>query len=382
MTQEENSTATNEGYSQEQLTEFREVLSNVEEGHDSSALDNLPDDILNQVASGQGQIFDELDGLPNSNNQQSSTESETTPEPEDLNLKYKNKANEANTWKQKYESLNRKAEETLDFELKLQDPEFRSKYFGDKGYLSEDETAEIDLTVPLDEDGEPDYFDDEYQKRLNQSMSQYTKDKKAAAENAMLAQRQTLAQKGVERTFQEFEALQTKYPSLKTDKSFKELDTEFINFKKTLGSDLKRYTQDEDFRKAKESEGVFAPSELDKYLTLLDLNSKKSKYPSLEAAYRDSSLFDEHMNSRVEAKNERVADPNKFDMLGGVNKLKNEMTAPMSQGTSGGNVSGSEDDDIAFMQRWAGREHEMSATDEKAYSAIIARLDAKHGGGI
>lgn len=381
MTQE-NSEATNEGYSNEQLTGFRDVLTRVEGGHDPSALDSLPDDIIEQVASGQGQIFEALDGLPEGNNQEPSTESANQPEPEDLNLKYKRKADEANTWKQKYETLNRKSEETLDFELKLQDPEFRSKYFEDKGYMSQEEIQEIDLTVPLDEDGEPDYYDPDYMKRMNQALVQYNKDKKVSTEQAQAEQRQTLAQKSIERTFQEFDELQSKYPALKTEKTFKELDTEFIDFKKTLGVDLKRFMEDEDFRKVKEDEGVVAPSELDKYLTLLDLNGRKSKYPSLEAAYRDSSVFDEHMNSQVQPKTEQVADDNKFDMLGKVDKLKDEMT-PMGQGqAAGGSVDGSDDEDIAFMQRWAGREHEMSDSDEKQYSSIIAKLDAKFGGGI
>jgi len=381
MTQE-NSEVTNEGYSSEQLTGFRQTLDSYEESHDSAVLDSLPDDIIEQVASGQGQIFEALDGLPQGNNQQSSVESQPSPEPEDLNLKYKRKADEANTWKQKFDTLNRKAEETLDFELKLQDPEFRSKYFEGKGYTTQKEIEEIDLTVPLDEDGEPDYFDEDYQKRLNQSLSTYSKDKKAQAELERQAERASLSQKSVERTFQEFDELQGKYPSLKTEKSFKELDTEFIDFKKSLGTDLKRYMEDESFRTQKENDGIVAPRELDKYLTLLDLNSRKSKYPSLEAAYRDSSMYDEHILSQAQNKDTHTQDTNKFDMLGKVDKLKDEINQPMGQGQGGGNVGGSEDDDISFMQRWAGREHEMSDSDEKQYNTIIARLDAKHGGGI
>jgi hypothetical protein len=278
--------------------------------------------------------------------------------------------------------LNRKAEETLDFELKLQDPEFRAKYFEEKGYMSREEIEEIDLTVPLDEDGEPDYYNEDYMKRMNQALVAYNKDKKAERERVKAEQEQSLVTKSIERTFSEIGSLQDKYPALKTEKSFKELDTEFIDFKKTLGGDLKRYMEDEEFRKVKENEGVVAPSELDKYLTLLDLNSRKSKYPSLEAAYRDSDVFLEHFSSQTETKTEQV-DTNKFDMLGNVDKLKDEINSPMGQGQSaGGSVDGSDDEDIAFMQRWAGREHEMTDADEKQYNSIIAKLDAKFGGGI
>lgn len=382
MTQE-NSEVTNDGYSSEQMAGFRETFDGVESGSlPNTALEELPMEILDQVAAGEGQIFNtEEGGLEKSSNQEPAAESATTPEPEDLNLKYKNKADEANTWKQKYESLNRKHDSEMDFELKLQDPLFRKKYFEDKGYVSQEEIEDIDLTVPLDEDGEPDFYNEDYLKRMNQALVGYTKDQKARAERERTETQQTLRSKEIDRTFDEINSLQEKYPGLKTEKSFRELDTEFIDFKKKLGSDVNKYFEDSDFRSAKEQDGIVAPSDMDKYLTLLNINSRKAKYPSLEAAFRDSDEFLSHINNRTEQTESKPEVDNKFDMLGATNELKNEL-APMGQGQSGGGVEASDDDDIAFMERWAGREHEMSESDDKQYNSIIARMDAKFGGGI
>lgn len=378
MTQE-NSEATNNGYSSEELSGFRETLSKVEEGSlPKTALDELPMDIIDQVSAGEGQIFEGMDSdLAPASNPQESELSETAPEPEDLNLKYKRKADEANTWKQKFDSLERKYEASQDFEIKLKDPEFRKKYFEEQGYVSNEELEDIDLTMPLDEDGDEDFLNPEYQKKLNKVLVQYTKDRKSQAERSQAEMQQSLRQKEIDRTFSEISDLQEKYPALRTEKSFKELDTEFINFKKSLGSDLQRFMEDSDFRTAKEKEGIVAPSELDTYLTLLNINSSKSKYPSLEAAYRDSSVFDEHLNSMKQPDK----NPGKFEMLpnASTDQLKEEF-GTMGNGQSGDSgLEGDDNADLAFLERWKGREHEMTDTDEKQYDAIMARMAAKYG---
>jgi hypothetical protein len=378
MTQE-NSEATNNGYSSEELSGFRETLSKVEEGSlPKTALDELPMDIIDQVSAGEGQIFEGMDSdLAPASNPQESELSETAPEPEDLNLKYKRKADEANTWKQKFDSLERKYESSQDFELKLKDPEFRKKYFEEQGYVSNEELEDIDLTMPLDEDGDEDFLNPEYQKKLNKVLVQYTKDRKSQAERSQAEMQQSLRQKEIDRTFSEISDLQEKYPALRTEKSFKELDTEFIGFKKSLGSDLQRFMEDSDFRTAKEKEGIVAPSELDTYLTLLNINSSKSKYPSLEAAYRDSSVFDEHLNSMKQP----ADNSGKFEMLpnASTDQLKEEFDT-MGNGQSGDSgLEGDDNADLAFLERWKGREHEMTDTDEKQYDAIIARMAAKYG---
>jgi len=378
MTQE-NSEATNDGYSSDELSGFRETLSKVEEGSlPKTALDELPMEIIDQVSAGEGQIFTSMDSeLAPASDPQEASLSETAPEPEDLNLKYKRKADEANTWKQKYSSLERKYESGQDFELKLKDPEFRKKYFEEQGYVSDKELEDIDLTMPLDEDGDEDFLDPEYQKKLNKVLVQYTKDQKSRAQREQSELQQSLRQKEIDRTFSEISNLQEKYPSLKTEKSFKELDTEFIDFKRSLGSDLQRFMEDSDFRASKKNEGIVAPSELDTYLTLLNLNSNKSKYPSLEAAYRDSSVFDEHLSSTKQPAN----NSGKFDMLPpSADQIKQEMGSTMGSGQSGSSgLDGDDNADLAFLERWKGREHEMTDTDEKQYESIIARMAAKYG---
>jgi hypothetical protein len=376
--------------------EHKEILEKVDAGElPGTALDDLPDEVTDHILEGDGQFITDDDPDLSEDSNPNGTEETATNTPnslkedtdDDLGLRYREAADKANTYEQRFASAQNKLES---LEEKLNDPEFlqsKLKSLKPEEQIAEEfgEFSEEMFKPPVDEDGDPDFFDHDYQKRVAEGLQKFAKFqnnlKEREVTRAQNERQQAEVQQAsakIQKAQQEIESFQSEVPELKTERPFMEIDREFTDFKRKLGSQeaLDRYFSDESFRNQKKAEGVVPPNETDKYLRVMEIYHSRSDYPSMRAAYRDSKYFDAQLAGRSEGSQQSQSDQG----VSFADRFASAMNgSTMDQGSSGKEGQGgfSEAEDMAFLESIAGEEAFMTEEQERRYDEIMARMDQK-----
>lgn len=267
-------------------------------------LDAFPEEIQEQMLLGtfdpenlstedKGTEEDESSAVPDSDGVTSSatdnpedisegvTEKATKPEikDEDLNVKYKRKADEANSLRLRMESMKKKA---------AKDPTYAKSLLEEWG---------VDLEKLTDRNnGEPDMVsNDPVVRKLQEEQLELRR--KLEAQSAAEAKADN-----VDDVFSQVESFQKDHPEFATSKDIKELDQEYYSIVERLRSkgveDSALASYDSIAKSAKEN-GISLPDDWNTYTKIVTLNNRKSEgYPTLRAAYRDSEFFDEYISSK------------------------------------------------------------------------------------
>jgi len=178
--------------------------------------------------------------------------------------KYAKKADEANTFRQKYEALRKKLEDNQKLEQS-------AKAIRD-GAKKNFKVNNDDL---LDEENIKNLIEGfNTQKKSVEQMSSMIEEN---AKKSRLEVENMLSDLRLERMYSDIRDLQDENPELKTKSSIKSLNSKYASFESKLGGREKvdQYMKDENFRKEQEAKGISIPMDNDdwnKFSTILELN--------------------------------------------------------------------------------------------------------------
>lgn len=301
----------------------------------------------------------------------------TVEEPRKLDLgeKYKQKADELNTYKQKLTSAERRQEE---HERKLrEDPIYREAYFKELGIKNESQRPTIETEIDDVYDEQALLSMREEQKRLREELDQFKQSKQAEIES----ERRKME---LDRTFRNIEELQNEFPDLKTTKSFKEMNDEYVAFSGQIGlSNVDRVMSDPNYRQELQSQGIAIPQELDKTIKILKVNKTKqeSGYPTLRSAYLDTNDFRASLQQQQQSSQQTVYQ-NGMDMV--VNKV-NELNSSQPVAPSAGNDNMIDNNEMnqEFMSNWIRNNPDpqsYNAAQQETWSKIQHTMNSMFGG--
>jgi len=367
MQNETNEIEASENVQQEPKVDLAELISKIERNEiPASELDKLDYSDLERITKGDF----EIKAAPQEKSESVEVKNDLVP-----GQKYKEKANEANHFKMKYqnnqkeiESLKSKIDELTGLKSKLTDSD--SKF-------------DFNLTPPKNEDGEDNAYDEKYLtnvgpavKQLRDEINELKNQLSKKAELEASSYTEILQSKQVEQTFNEIDQLQYEVPEFKTSIPFKDIDKEYSKITQALKdqSQINRYISDPEFRKQKELEGLNQPQDFDKYIQIMTLYKKKNQYPSLKSAYNDSQLREEHLKNRFLNQNNVQSSYNQNQILQkNLSELKNKssvMDIGLTDHSRQNNKSVLENN-IRFLESWKGKESLMNSEQSKRYEQIL-----------
>jgi hypothetical protein len=299
---------------------------------------------------------------------------------EDLGARFKQKADEANHLQNVLKNKER-AEAEHKEKLKT-DPIYRQKWMEQELGLS------VAPQQPSYKPSTPEeYLTDEHLGKvdlLRQEIEELKlrEAKKAEAEIAHFKRLQE--EEKFSNEMRQIETLQAEIPSLKTSKPFRELNSEFIAWKQSLGADnVNKYLADPAFKKQCDAQGYTAPAELDKVIKILTVHHKYSSegYPSLRSAFRDSRYFDETISTRHQpsaAQQSSDAVRKKLEQIQQEPKIMNHMAAqdPMNQ-TGMGPGGMTEDQMYQFELSIKKQARPMTAEQKAIHQSIMGYLQSQ-----
>lgn len=205
-------------------------------------------------------------------------------------LKYKEKADEANSFKQKADSFAKQLEETrLALEaIKAQQSVVVPNPIKDKDQVwTEGHQEDIATRVAR--------LEAQRMEGVRGSQEKLEKLEKQLAEQARFA---------------EINAFASSYPELKLGRPFEEANAEYIQFTQKLGATpqdmslVDKFFADAAFRKDAEARGIKPPKDFEKLNPILEVFHRKSKlnYPNLDDAYlgylRETNQLEKRFNSK------------------------------------------------------------------------------------
>lgn len=203
--------------------------------------------------------------------------------------KFKEKADEANTYRQRAEAFNRQLEEAkaetarlkAQLETRVENPIKDPNRVWDENHQM-DMAAKIARLEAMVESG------------VRGSQEKLQKLEKELADNTMYA---------------EVDAFQAEFDELRLGRPFKEANKEYIEFTRKLGataSDLSvvdKYFADATFRAEQEAKGIKAPKDYDRLSRILETFHAKNadKYPDYRSAYLSKVLSPAALKARYNA---------------------------------------------------------------------------------
>lgn len=299
---------------------------------------------------------------------------EEQPKKPDLGEKYRQKADELNTYRQKYSSLERKQ---LEHERKLkEDPYYRESYLKQLGLSTEAPKPSIDPDFDVYDESNLKALA-ENQKRLEEELNYF----KAAKQQEIEAERRKYE---LDRTFRNIEELQNEFPQLKTSKSFKELNDEYVNFSNRIGlENVDKVLTDANYRQQLTNQGVTVPQDLDKVVKILEINQTKQQmnYPTLRSAYLDTNDFRSSLQQQQQSTQQTVYQ-NGMEMV--VDKV-NEMNSQVPTAPSTGSESMVDNNQMTqeYMMNWMRTNNDPSKytdADRQVWSRIQEQISGAMGG--
>lgn len=202
--------------------------------------------------------------------------------------KYKEKADEANSYKQKADALARKLEEA-----KAELEAARS-------------LATLTVTNPIRDDNQ--VWSDKHQVDMAERLARLEAQSLQGVRGTQEKFEKLTKELEEQQTFAQVNAFVSGYPELKLSRSFEEANAEYVSFTQKLGATPKdmslvdKYFEDANFRKEMESKGVRAPKDFDRLNTILEVFHRKTKmgYPNFDDSYlgylRESKQLEKRFN--------------------------------------------------------------------------------------
>lgn len=272
--------------SDERLAQFE---SNAIKLKDLSAVERKALDILMQgeIADGEAPVGDEP-AVKEAAEAASQIENKSSSKDQVPGTKYKEKADEANSYKQKVTSLTQKlADATAELEATRA--------------LS---TLKVETPVKESDTLWTDKYQFDVAERLARIEALTLGGVKGAEEKFIKLTKELAEQK----TFAEVNAFASSNPELKLSRPFEDANAEYVAFTQKLGatptdlSVVDKYFEDANFRKEMESKGIKAPKDYDRLAVILQIYHRKSSmgYPNFDDAYlghlRETKQLDKRFN--------------------------------------------------------------------------------------
>lgn len=262
--------------------------------------------------------------------------------------KFKEKADEANTYKQKADTYSRQLEETrAQLEALRKQTEAKGEHKADANSIWSDQ-HQLDLVAEV--------------ARLRAIVETGVKGSQAKLE----ALEKELADK---KKFAELNAFAAEFPELRLGRSFEEANEEYIQFTQKLGatpadlSAVDKYFQDANFRKEMEQKGIKAPKDYDRLEQILKVYHAKGNYPTYRAAYLDKFLSPTELQKRLDGQYLKGA----RETVDKIANNRNE-TATLDQGHNGESSLAMTE---AQMMAWMDSHRYPATAQEKAIMAQI-----------
>lgn len=276
--------------------------------------------------------------------------------------KYKEKADEANTYKQKADAAAKRLKE-IEAELEL----VRAQ-------------SAVQVEAPVKDPNK--LWSDDHQldvaTRLARIEAQQMQGVKGAQEKLEALKKEIDEQK----KFAEVNAFAFEFPELRLSRPFEEANAEYVAFTKKLGAtpdDLRvvdRYFEDPAFRKEMESKGIKAPRDYDRLSIILQAYHAKNEsgYPTYRAAYLDKVLSSAELEKRFNGQYLKGVE----DAVTKIANNKNETTILDSSRTNEGGIGMSEQQ----MEAWlVAHPRPVTPGDKAIMAQIQTYLEARAAGG-
>ena len=299
---------------------------------------------------------------------------------EDLGNKYKQKADEANHLQNVLKNKERAEAEHLS-RLKT-DPIYRQKWMEQELGLS------AATQQPSFKPSNPEeYLTDEHLGKvdlLRQEIEELKQREAVKAQADVAHFKRLQEEEKFSNEMRQIDALQAEIPHLKTVKPFRELNSEFIAWKQSLGADnVNKYLSDPAFKKQCDAQGYTAPADLDKVIKILTVHHKYSSegYPSLRSAFRDSRYFDEMNSSRHEntaAKQSADAVRKKLEQIQQEPTIMNHMAAQDPMNQTGMGPGGMTEDQMYQFELSVKKQGRPMTQEQKAiHTSIMSYLQSQ-----
>lgn len=175
-------------------------------------------------------------------------------------------------------------------------------------------------------------------------------------------------------SFAEIDALAQEYPELDLGTTFEKANEQYAEFYTKLGGKAElvdKYLEDQAFRTEMESKGIKIPKNFEKLQVALTVYGNRSKYPSVEEAY----LGYLHKQGKLKERFSSAYSDGVRDAVKKIAENRNETTIMAPSGGGGGSEM-SEDQ----MMDWLSKHPHPKTADERAVMSRIQTYLAKASG--
>jgi hypothetical protein len=259
--------------------------------------------------------------------------------------KYREKANEANTYKQRFEAEKTRLEKLT----------------------SELESLRANATPA--NSGNLGAGASELLERINRLESMVSEGNKKAIEK----QESLIGELKLKMAFAEVDSLGEEYKELNLGTTFEKANKDYADFVAKLGGDLAnvdKYLADSAYRASVEAQGIKIPKNFDKLQTVLDVYNNRDKYPSMEEAYLGHLVRNKKLKERFSSAYSKGVS----DAVDRIADNKNDSTLLAPSGSGGSSAAMTEEQ----MSTWLANNPFPRSTEEKAVmNQIQSYLEAK-----
>lgn len=257
---------------------------------------------------------------------------------------YRKKADEANTYKQRFE-----AEKTRLEKLTAELEELRTN--------SKVTPAGVGAGAS------------ELLERINRLESMVSEGNKKAIEK----QEALIGELKLKMAFAEVDSLGEEYQELNLGTSFEKANKDYADFVAKLGGDLAnvdKYLSDSAYRASVEAQGIKIPKNFDKLQTVLDVYNNRDKYPSMEEAYLGHLVRNKKLKERFSSAYSKGVS----DAVDRIADNKNDSTILAPSGSGGSSATMTEDQMNAWLTK---NPYPRTAEDRAVMAQIQSYLEAK-----